>query len=448
MELRRKIEEEIRNWYSRENKALLIKGARQVGKTYVIRKTLKELGANVVEFNLIDKPEVISILANCHTLDEMILGLSTQTTLPIIRGNTVLFFDEIQRYKEMVTRIKFLVEDGSFRYVMSGSLLGVEITNLESAPVGYLSTRVMYPLDFEEFLQVANINEDILSHLITSFAERKHLNGAVHEKLLALYRQYLVVGGMPEAVCRFAETYNLNEVTAVHRDIIDQYKLDFTQYEAEDKRLILSEIYDIVPAELLKQNRRFIISDLKKGLHFERVSSSFLWLKNAGVVHSVYNATEPRVPLKLNEKQSLFKLYLSDVGLLTTLYGMNTKAMILSRDAALNCGGLYENAVVCELISKGYPVYYYNSNRLGELDFVIEYKGHVLPIEVKSGRDYELHSALNNVLENAEFEMEEAFVFANCNIKTEGKITYLPIYMASFIDENNPEEIIMDRIEF
>ena len=448
MELRRKIEEEIRNWYCKEHKALLIKGARQVGKTYVIRKTLKELGANVVEFNLIDKPEVISILANSRTLDELILGLSTQTTLPLIKGNTVLFFDEIQRYKEMVTRIKFLVEDGTFRYVMSGSLLGVEITNLESAPVGYLSSRVMYPLDFEEFLQVANVNEDILDHLRTSFAERTQLNEAVHEKLLSLYGQYLVVGGMPEAVCRFAETHNLNEVTAIHEDIIDQYKLDFTQYEAEDKRLILTEIYDIAPSELLKQNRRFIISDLKKGLHFERVSSSFLWLKNAGVVHSVYNATEPRIPLKLNEKQSLFKLYLSDVGLLTTLYGMNTKAMILSKNPALNGGGLYENEVVCELISKGYRVYYYNSNRLGELDFVIEYKGHVLPIEVKSGKDYELHSALNNVLKNSEFEIEEAFVFANCNIKTEGKITYLPIYMASFIDANHPGEIIMDKIEF
>lgn len=448
MELHRKIEKEIRDWYCKENKALLIKGARQVGKTYVIRKTLKELGANVVEFNLIEKPEVVSILANSHTLDDILLGLSTQTALPMVKGETVLFFDEIQKYKEMVTRIKFLVDEGSFKYVLSGSLLGVEITNLESAPVGYLSTKEMYPLDFEEFLQVANINENILDHLKNSFAERTQINSAVHEKLLSLYRQYLVVGGMPEAVCRFAETHNLNEVMSIHIDIIDQYKLDFTQYEAENKRLILSEIYDIVPAELLKQNRRFIVSDLKKGLHFERVSSSFLWLKNAGVVHSVYNATEPRVPLKLNEKQSLFKLYLSDVGLLTTMYGMNTKAMILGSNANLNGGGLYENAVVCELVSKGYRVYYYNSNRLGELDFVIEYNGHILPIEVKSGKDYTVHSALNHVMNNLEFEIEEAFVFANCNLTKEGKITYLPVYMSSFIDSNVPCEITMDRIEF
>lgn len=448
MELRRKIEKEIRNWYCKEDKALLIKGARQVGKTYVIRKTLKELGANVVEFNLIEKPDVVSILENSHTLDDMLLGLSTQTALPMIKGETVFFFDEIQKYKEMVTRIKFLVDDGSFRYVLSGSLLGVEITNLESAPVGYLSTRVMYPLDFEEFLQVANVSESILSHLKSSFAERAQINSAVHDKLLALYRQYLVIGGMPEAVCRFAETHNLNEVMTIHTDIIDQYKLDFTQYEAENKRLILSDIYDFVPAELLKQNRRFIVSDLKKGLHFERVSSSFLWLKNAGVVQSVYNATEPRIPLRLNEKQSLFKLYLSDVGLLTTLYGMNTKAMILGNNANLNGGGIYENAVVCELVSKGYRVYYYNSNRLGELDFVIEYNGHILPIEVKSGKDYTVHSALSHVMDNPEFEIKEAFVFANCNVTKQGRITYLPVYMSSFIDSNDSGEITMDRIEF
>ena len=167
----------------------------------------------------------------------------------------------------------------------------------------------------------------------------------------------------------------MNDILTIHRDINDLYKLDFTQYETEDKRLILSHIYELVPAELLKQNRRFIVSDIKKGLHFERVESSFLWLKNAGVVLPVYNATEPRIPLKLNEKQSLFKLYLSDVGMLTSIYGKNTKAMILSKDKNLNGGGLYENAVTSELINKGFAVYYYNSNRLGELDFVVEYQG-------------------------------------------------------------------------
>ena len=253
--------------------------------------------------------------------------------------------------------------------MLSGSLLGVEITNLESAPVGYLSTYEMYPLDFEEFLQITNISEEVIEHLRHSFLNRTLVMGTINEKMLSLFDQYLIVGGMPEAVSKFAATYNVNDILSIHRDIMDLYKLDFTQYETEDKRLILSNIYELVPAELLKQNRRFIVSDIKKGLHFERVESSFLWLKNAGVVLPVYNATEPRIPLKLNEKQRLFKLYLSDVGMLTSLYGMNTKTMILNKDKNLNGGGLYENAVASELTNKGFAVYYYNSNRLGELDW-------------------------------------------------------------------------------
>lgn len=448
MELKRKISKEIQDWYSSERKALLIKGARQVGKTYAIRSTIRDIGADMAEFNLIEKPETVAILQNSRTVDEMILGLSTLTEVPLVKGKTVLFFDEVQKYKEMVTRIKFLVDEGSFRYVMSGSLLGVEITGLESAPVGYLTIKEMYPLDFEEFLQVSKIQEPVLAHVRQAFADRCPVNDAVHEKLLSLFEQYLVIGGMPEAVCRFAETHNLNDVMSIHNDIISQYKLDFTQYESVDRRLILSDIYDIVPAELLKQNRRFIVSDLKKGLHFDRVESSFLWLKSAGVVISAFNATEPRIPLKLNEKQSLFKLYLSDVGLLTTLYGMSTKTGILSRDPKLNNGGLYENAVACELKSKGYRLYYYNSTRFGELDFVIEYEGHILPIEVKSGKDYTLHSALSHVVNSAEYAVEEAFVFANCNVRTEGKITYLPAYMPAFITEKDKTDLILEKIEF
>lgn len=331
---------------------------------------------------------------------------------------------------------------------MSGSLLGVEITNLESAPVGYLTSLEMFPLDFEEFLQITNVTDEILEHLKGAMKNRTPVMETVNSKMLAVFNQYLVVGGMPDAVKKFAETHNLNDVAQIHTDIIDQYKLDFTQYESVDKKLIISNIYDLIPSELLKQNRRFIVSDLNKGLHFERVKSSFLWLYKAGVVIPAYNATEPRILLKINEKQSLFKLYLSDVGLLTTVYGMNTKAKIISNDSTLNGGGLYENAVIQELISKRYKPYYYNSNRLGELDFVIEYEGNILPIEVKSGKDYTKHSALNNCLSNAEYAIKEAFVFANCNIAKEGKITYLPIYMIGFVEKNNGMELILDNIEF
>ena len=171
-------------------------------------------------------------------------------------------------------------------------------------------------------------------------------------------------------------------------------------------------------------------------MHFERVQSSFLWLNNAGVAYSVYNATEPRKPLKSSEKQSLFKLYLSDVGMLTSIYGMDTKRMLISKNPNMNAGGIFENAVVQQLYTHGFMAYFYNSHKLGELDFVIEYEGKVLPIEVKSGKDYYVHSALDNVMGNEEYEIEHGFIFANCDISVQGKEVYLPVYMSAFINDD------------
>ena len=443
MELNRKSGKIIREWYHASKKALLIKGARQVGKTYLIRSILNEEGADLFEINLINTPSAISVLRQAGSIDDLIMGLSTISEQKITKGKTVVFIDEVQRFKEMVTKIKFWVDDGSLRFILSGSLLGVELTNIDSAPVGYLSTHEMYPLDFEEFLQTAQIGNDTINSLRDSFENRSPVMDAVNEKMMELFTRYLMVGGMPEAVSVYAETKNINKVIEVHRDIVRQYKLDFTQYEAENKRLLLTNVYDLIPAELLKQNRRFIISDLKKGLHYERNESTFLWLREAGVAIASFNTTEPRIPLKLNEKQSLFKLFLSDIGMLTSIYGMATKNMLLIGDSNLNAGGIFENVVATELSSKGVQCYYYNSNKLGELDFVVEYKGRPLPIEVKSGKDYTVHSALNNCLNNPEYEIPEGFVFANCNVEKKGKVTYLPIYMIMFLDNGDEQELIL-----
>jgi predicted AAA+ superfamily ATPase len=448
MDLVRKAEISISQWYRNgERKALLVKGARQVGKTHAIRRVMRNENANLFEINLIETPEAIKVLETATTIDELIIGLSTLSNQKLVKGRTVIFIDEVQRCKSMVTKIKFLVEEGSFRYILSGSLLGIELTNLESAPVGYMTTIEMYPLDFEEFLQTTNITETVISSLRDSFVNRTPVMDVVNQKMLDLFTRYLVVGGMPEAVSRFADTNNVNDVIQIHRDIQSLYKLDFTQYESEDKRLILTNVYGLIPAELLKQNRRYIVTDLKKGLHFERVESTFIWLRNAGVAISTFNSTEPRIPLKLNEKSSLFKLYLSDVGMLTSEYGMTTKNLLLTNSPKINAGGIYENAVAQELYSKGFGLYYYNSNRLGELDFVIEHEGHALPIEVKSGKDYIIHSAMNSCLENTEYQMNEGIVFANCNVSRRGKITYLPIYMIMFLKPND-KQIVLDRIEF
>ena len=265
MDLVRKSEKYIQEWYkNNEKKALLVKGARQVGKTHAIRQVMKSENADLFEINLIETPAAVDVLASASTVEELVIGFSTLSTQKITNGKTVIFIDEVQKYKEMVTKIKFFAEEGSYRYILSGSLLGVELTNLSSAPIGYLTILEMFPLDFEEFLQITNIDESIISSLKNSFENRTPVMDVVNQKMLDLFTRYLVVGGMPEAVSRFADTGNINDVMQIHKDIQNLYKLDFTQYEAEDKRLIITNAYELIPAELLKQNRRYIVTDLQK----------------------------------------------------------------------------------------------------------------------------------------------------------------------------------------
>ena len=433
----RKIEKDIINWIDNDKKALLIEGARQVGKTYIIRKCLETKEKRYIEFNLVNQPEIVHLLEKCTTVDDLITNLSLFTDKKFVKGETFIFFDEIQEFREIVTKVKFLVEEGSFRYVFSGSLLGVELKNIKSAPVGYLKTYTMYPLDFEEFLQLYNFTDELKQSLEKSFVNRTQVDKVVHNKMMQIFNMYLIVGGMPAAVKKFYETRNLEDVVGEHEDIIRQYKKDFTKYEKEEKKIYLTKIYDLIPSVLNEKNKRFNYVDLQKGMRFERTEDNFLWLSNAGVALPVYNTAEPRIPLKLNEKRSLFKLFLADVGMLTTMYGKPTKLKILNEDKGINNGAIYENVVAQELRAHGYGLYYYNSKKLGELDIVVEHNGEVLPIEVKSGKDYNRHSALNNVIGIEEYNISKAFVFTNYNVQVKEKITYYPIYMVMFLNQGN-----------
>lgn len=441
--LHRKIEKTIIDWLKKEKKALLIDGARQVGKTYIIRKVLEKNHYDYIEFNLIETPEMVGLLTNCETVDDMITNLSLFSNKPFVKGKTVIFFDEIQEFKELATKIKFWVDEGSFRYIFSGSLLGVELKNIKSAPVGYLKTVTMYPMDFEEFLQIYNFTDELKESLYASFVGHKPVNEEVHNRMMKIFNTYLNVGGMPSAVKRFNETKSLEDVISEHEDIVVQYKKDFTRYEKEDKKPYLTQIYDLIPAELNAQNKRFNFADLKKGLRYERSEDNFVWLSSAGVALPTYNTSAPTVPLLLNEKSSLFKLFLSDVGMLTSLYGRATKMKLLSNDQNINYGAIYENVVAQELKCHGFNLFYYNNNRSGELDFIIEYENCVLPIEIKSGKDYERHAALNNCMKNPRYNIHEAFVFCNGNVNKKDNIIYYPIYMVTFL---NKEKKLGDMI--
>ena len=442
--LKRKIEKDIANWLRNGDKALLIDGARQVGKTYIIRYVLQSEGCEYVEFNFLKTPQLCTLLAKSETVDDLITNLSLFADKPFVKGKTIVFFDEIQEFKEITTKLKFWVDEGSFRYIFSGSLLGVELKNIKSAPVGYLRTVTMYPMDFEEFLQIYNFTDELKESLYCSFEKRVPVEETVHNRLMQIFNMYLNVGGMPAVVQRFKETRSLEDVISEHADIVVQYKKDFTRYENDDKKLYLTQIYDLIPAELNQPNKRFNFSDLKKGLRYERSEDNFIWLAEAGAALPVYNIAAPTVPLLLNEKRSLFKLFLADVGMLTSLYGRATKMQLLSDNQDMNYGALYENVVAQELKAHGFKSYYYNSKKFGELDFVIERNGRVLPIEVKSGKGYQRHSALTNVMEVSNYSIKEAFVFSNYNVEVRERIIYYPIYMLMFLTNG---EIRLPKVE-
>lgn len=434
--LKRKAEVAINNWILESKTALLVSGARQVGKTYTIRDCLSKSNCDYLEINLIEQPEMIPVLECTQSVDDLVINLSAATNHSLIKGETIIFIDEVQEVRDIVTRIKFWVDDGRFKYILSGSLLGIELQGLRSAPVGYLEEIQMFPLDFEEFIISSGVQQDVIDYLRECYEKQQVVSELIHDKMLQHFRRYLVVGGMPAAVQEYVSSGDISKVNRIQENILKLYKKDFTKYEDIDRRLMLIKIFDVIPSQLLKHNLRFNYSDIKKGLRYERMENSFIWLVSAGVAIASYNTSEPRIALSQNAKSSLLKLYSSDVGLLTSQYGNALRTRILIGDNKVNLGGVYENAVAQELNSHGFRSYFYNSHSIGELDFLIEEDASVIPIEVKSGKDYYVHSALSKVIENKEYAIKKGYVLSNYNVSTQGKIVYLPVYMSMFINDN------------
>ena len=436
--VKRKVDKQIRNFILNDRRALLVTGARQVGKTFIIRKISKECFDNVVEINFIEQPKAIELFNGHKGAKDLLMRLSALTRKPLVPGKTLIFFDEVQRCKEIVTAIKFLVDEGSYKYVMSGSLLGVELNDLRSVPVGYMDEIEMYPLDLLEFFEAIGISDEVVAYLRKCFEEKRPVDEFIHQQMLDALRLYLIIGGMPAAVQKYLDTNNLRKVYEEQRGIIRTYKKDITQYSAEHK-LQIEEIYDLIPSELNAKNKRFILKALNEKARFSKYENSFLWLKDAGVAIPTYNVEESRIPLLLNKQRNLFKLFLNDVGLLAAMYGGNIQTRLLSKDSNINYGAVFENLVAQELYAHGFALdhflYYFNSKKQGELDFVLEYDNRVLPIEVKSGKEYARHNALSNVMENPEYDIPQAYVFCNGNVQVKEPVAYLPIYMIAFLEQ-------------
>ena len=434
----------IEEWLKRSDKALLVTGARQIGKTWLIREEIAKSGYCKFEVNFIDQPDLVDYLNVKMSANEFLVKLKMIMPEDCKPQETVVFFDEIQKCPEIVTKIKFLVEEGSFKYVMSGSLLGVELKGITSVPVGYLTVLRMYPMDFEEFMIANNVSKTTLEMLKAKFDTFLTVFEFIHQNLFWLFFIYLIVGVIPVAVKIYIATKDIREVDKVQRDIVALYKEDFSQYESEDKKLKLISIYDIIPAELNKQNKKFVFTMLNKELKFDRYENSFLWLKDAGVALPVYNVEAPVIPLKASKSSNVFRLFSNDTGLLTSAYPAETKLELINKNSEVNNGAHFENAVAQQLTANGLEPYFCKKKNIGELDVLVEMDGKVVPIEVKSGKAYKAHKSLDNFMKISDYHIEKAYVLSVANMEQEGSVVYLPIYMCYLLKERKIGKLIVD----
>lgn len=433
--LYRKRLKDIEKWYKKSNKVLLIDGARQVGKSSLIEYFLETNNLDYLEVDLLKNSEALEIFNTSKSCDQLLLRLSGLANKRLIPGKTIIYIDEIQAATDAITVLKYCVQDGRYRFIVSGSLLGIKLKDVGSLPVGYMEIMQMYPMDFEEFMIANGVSEDIFNYISACFNKLESVDINIHKQLLDLFKTYLVVGGLPEAVQRFIDTKNLGVVKDVHLDIDTLYLKDIAQYK-KDSKLYIDDVYNLIPSELNNQNKRFIVKNLNQKARYSKYESSFVWLKDSGVGLFVYNVDNLTYPLLESKERSLFKLFLCDIGLLSSkLYGENI-ASILNKQIDINYGAIYESVVAQELIAHGYPLYYYNNKKKGEIDFVIEVGSDVVPIEVKSGKDYKRHSALSNVLKDNK-SIKQAYIFNNDNkIIKDNKKVYMPIYMIMFVKKD------------
>ncbi|MDD4372112.1 MAG: AAA family ATPase [Anaerostipes sp.] len=445
--LKRKMEKRMEQFFDENQKALLLTGARQIGKTYIIRQYAKNHDKKLLEINFLENEAARRLFDNTKDSKDILRRISLLSDVPMEKGGTIIFFDEVQECRELVTAIKFLVEEGSYQYILSGSLLGVELKDIRSVPVGYMDIYQMYPLDFEEFCMANGVSHDVIESLKHCFVNQIKVDTMIHDKMMELFRLYLIVGGMPDAVNTFLKNNNLRAVEEIQKGINRLYRMDIAKYDPENK-LYLEEIFNLIPAELNAKNKRFILKNLNENFKFSRYENSFLWLKDAGVALPTYCASEPINPLLLSRATNMFKLFLSDIGLLAAMYMNGLQLKILNGEKDINFGSIYENVVAQELHAHGFDLFYYNNKKMGEVDFLVEYKGNVLPIEVKSGKSYTRHAALKNILETKNYGIKQGMVFCNENVEKTGHIVYYPIYMIMFLEREEEQGDMIYQPDF
>lgn len=415
---------------------LLVTGARQVGKTTLIRYFAQSNYGHVVELNFLENSRAIGVVSQAENTQDLLLRLSALTGQEFVPHDTLVFLDEIQECADILTWLKFLVETTDYDFIMSGSLLGVDIYNVRSFPVGFVQELQMYPLTLEEFYHASRVSTASLEMVRNCFESRSAVPDFIHLQLMDLFYKYLLVGGMPDAVSAFVETSNTASVRNAQRAIYAAYEADITKYVDNpiDRRHIKT-VYEAIPNQLNAQNKRFKFTKIDRNARFSHMATAFDWLESSGIALPVLRVQDPIYPLGSNADTSSFKLFMNDVGLLTSRLMGNVDIELLSHRSTINYGSIFENAVAQELKASGFELFYYNKNGIGEVDFLVQDRmGEVTLIEIKSGKDYKRHNAMNNLLATKNYSFKEALVFHDGNVEVENGRTYLPIYMIGMLE--------------
>lgn len=450
--LRRKIQKTIQDYYrSGSNKILLLDGARQIGKSFIIRYEGMKFFANYIEINFLEDKNGDKLFAGMTTTKDFYLKLSAYAGEKMgSKENTLVFLDEIQAYPELLTLLKFLKDEDRFTYIASGSLLGITLNKTLSKPGGRIQKKKMYPLDFEEFLWANGIGEEVIAHMQEQFSKEEPIDESLHSKFLDLFKKYMLIGGLPDAVNAFIETSNIVAVRAVHDEIYELYKGDASQYD-EENSLKIKRIYEMIPSNMENKKKRLHYCEIenKKGKRSSDYEAELEYLVSSGISLDVLAVSNPKFPLKESEQKTLIKLYLNDVGLLTNiLYRYNINAVIAS-DSSINLGAVYETVIAQELSAHGYTLRYYDNKTKGEVDFLVDDYDtlSVVPIEVKSGRNFRQHRALNKFIQNDNYHIKNAILFSNDkDVQRNGKLVYMPIYYVMFLKPSSPDSFLIPSL--
>ena len=445
--LYRKITSYIEDYLKSDtDKILILEGARQIGKSFSIREAGTRLYPNYVEINFVEDDEGDQLFKNIHKKEDFYLTLSMVAGDRLSgRDDTLVFLDEIQHYPQYLTMLKFLREDGRYRYIASGSLLGITLQDTTSIPVGSIIRKEMFQLDFEEFLIANAFGTEAIAMLRHSYENRQSLTEEHHNRMLDLFRRYLLVGGMPDAVNAYLDTHNIVRVRDVQDNIRSMYADDASKYEKEhSKKLLIRRIYEMVPSQMENKKKRIVAQDIrgKEGDRFAQYQEEFEYLVSSGISLAVHAISNPHFPLSESLQKNLLKLYLNDVGMLSGMLYHNNIRPILDDVRSINLGSVYESVVAQELRAHGHKLFYYDNRKQGEVDYLVDdytaMSAH--PIEVKSGKDYTVHSALNNLLRNPDYNIQAATVISNeREIRQDGKITYMPVYLVMFMAVDAPQ---------